>query len=92
MRIDYIFRCKKCGSGNLIQHTTNITRDERLTITDYGAGPEIEVVDEDYYHDDSNWYTIFICGSCGWELPINSNQDLIEYIIANHEKREEEDD
>ena len=90
MRIDYIFRCKKCGSGNLIQHTTNITRDERLTITDYGAGPEIEIMDEDYYHDNAD-YT-FLCGDCGTILPVNSDDELIEYIIANHEEREEDNE
>lgn len=87
MRTNYIFRCKRCGSGYLMQHSTNIACDERLTITDYGSGPEIEIMDEDYYHDNAN-YT-FLCGDCGLELPVNSDDELIEYIIANHKEIKE---
>lgn len=91
MRIDYEFKCSRCGSNRLIQYSTNISCRELITVTDYGAGPEIEVIDEDYYCDNADY--VFLCGDCNLELPMYNDDELIAYLVLQRiAKKQKEGD
>ena len=82
---EFRFKCPNCGTeDHLVEVIKNVIAFARIRVVKYDscACAEIEELDCDSDMDGARSY---ICGYCDFDLPGNTQEDFIDYVIHQNE-------
>lgn len=77
---EYEFICPKCGGNTIEEVTEPMKRYTRVVIQDYSSGPEMYEDDTPEYYD-VGATTSWRCASCEWELPCDSPEEVVDFVV-----------
>lgn len=80
--MEYLFKCPECKDfRDIEERKQGVIVITKVTVEDYGSGPELYFVDGGEEYDEWNSTIVYVCAECGWKLPCNAPNEVVDFIM-----------